>query len=318
MKRLLLCGDMHLSSKNRGGHKDYPSESLFYYNYITDLIKQYNCDYSIDLGDLTYGRFNTLEYRLQVEEAFSKRKEAVNGNYYVLKGNHDEATYGLTEYEFYLDRYFHGSTNLLIDNLNLVMVDFGKEQETEPTFLDNKTNIILAHNYFKFESSILPNFGTPILLDMFSNWYGADYIISGHIHSELIQKGNIKKTDTVTGVTHGKECIVHNLPCLARTDYSKNLPDKGSVVLLDVYDDKVEYQRVEVDLLPVEECFNIENILEKKDTANETVDIRDIITELNKFELVLESPEVKISSLNVEQRYKDKALELYKNATESK
>lgn len=315
LARILIVGDTHLSSKNRGGHKDYPKESLYYYNYITDLIKEYKCTHCIDLGDFTYGRFHSLEYRKQVEEAMNSRKESVNSNYYMLKGNHDEATYGLTEYEFYIGRYFHGSTYISIGNLSLNMVDYSNELDTPVNIVPHKTNIILAHNYFKFADSLLPNYGTPIELDSFSNWAGVNYIISGHIHNEHVQKGKIKRTDLDTNDTFAYECICHNLPCLSRTNYSGDLPDKGSVVILDVYEDMVDYHRVEIDLLPVEECFNIESVIEKS-SNKEKLDIMDIITELSKFELVVESPEAKIASLDVDERYKNKALELYKNSTE--
>lgn len=315
LARIMVVGDTHLSSKNRGGHKDYPNESLYYYNYITNLIKEYKCTHCVDLGDFTYGRFSTLEYRREVEKALELRCEAVNSNYYMLKGNHDEATYGLTEYEFYLDKYFKGSTHLDIGNLSLNMVDYGKELDNNIKIGMHKTNVVLAHNYFKFADSILPNYGNPVELDNLSLWAGVKYIISGHIHNEHIQKGKIIYTDIYTNDTYAFDCICHNLPCLSRTNYSSDLPDKGAVVILDVYEDKIEYNRVEIDLLPLEDCFNIENIIDKEDTK-EKVDIRDIITELNKFELVVESPEAKIASLDIDERYKNKALELYKNSTE--
>lgn len=315
LANIMIAGDIHLSSRNRGGHKDYSAESLYYYNSITDLIKQYNCTHSIDLGDFTYGRFTSLEYRQAVEDALDTRVKSVNGNYYMLKGNHDTSSAGLTEYGFYLNKYFKGSTTLELGNLNLIMVNYGDENK-EVDIKPNKTNIILAHNYFAFDDVNLPFYGQAIKLSEQSNWYGADYIISGHIHSEHIQKGKIKKTDEVTNDTYCKECICHNLPCLARTDYSENLPDKGAVVILKVYEDKVEYERVEVDLLPIEDCFNIEEILAERKEKEEKpiIEIRDIIEALSRFELIVESPDIKINALNVDERYKQRALELYRNA----
>lgn len=310
---ILICGDTHLSSRNRGGHKDYPEESLYYYNSLTDLALEYNCTHCIDLGDFTYGKFHTLEYRTQVENALQRRKEAVNGNYYMLRGNHDVSTSGLTEYGFYLNKYYSGSCNLEIGNLNLMMVDNGDEDK-DLDIKAGKTNIVLAHNYFAFEDSNLPFYGQAIKLENHSKWYGVNNIISGHIHMEHIQKGRINKLDENTGDTYCFDCICHNLPCLCRTDYSENLPDKGAVVILEVYEDRVQYNRVELDLLPIEDCFKIEEILaeRKEKESKPVVEIRDIIEALSRFEMVAVSPELKINSLNVDERYKKKALELYK------
>ena len=312
LARILVCGDTHLSSKNRGGHKDYPAESLYYYNSLTDLCKEYKCTHCVDLGDFTYGKFNSLEYRAEVEKALQNRKDAVNGNYYMLRGNHDVSSSGLTEYGFYLGKYFKGSCNLGIGNLNLIMVDNGNENEPVD-IKSGKTNVILAHNYFVFKDSQLPSYGQAIELDGHSNWYGVRYIISGHLHTEHLQKGGIKRVDEMTGDTYSFECYCHNLPCLCRTDYSENLPDKGAVVILNVYEDRIEYNRVEVDLLPISDCFNIEEILaSRKEVDKPSIEIRDIIESLSNFEAVVISPELRINALNVDERYKKKALELYR------
>lgn len=312
LARILVCGDTHLSSKNRGGHKDYPAESLYYYNSLTDLAKEYECTHCVDLGDFTYGKFHSLEYRVEVEKALENRRNALNGNYYMIRGNHDVSSSGLTEYGFYLNKYFKGSCTLEIGNLNLIMVDNGNE-DNPISIKNNKTNVILAHNYFVFDDVQLPFYGQAIKLTEHSNWYGAKFILSGHIHSEHVQKGGIKRVDEMTGDTSIFECYCHNLPCLCRTDYSENLPDKGAVVILDVYEDSIKYNRVEVDLLPIEDCFKIEEIIaERKEKEKPVIEIRDIIEALSRFEMVAVSPELKISALNVDERYKKKALELYK------
>ena len=77
---------------------------------------------------------------------------------------------------------------------------------------------------------------------------------------------------------------------------------------------RIEYNRVELDLLPIEDCFKIEEILaeRKEKESKPVVEIRDIIEALSRFEMVAVSPELKINSLNVDERYKKKALELYK------
>ena len=39
--RIMFTGDDHLSSRNYGGHYNYPKESLHYFNLLTDIAKKY-------------------------------------------------------------------------------------------------------------------------------------------------------------------------------------------------------------------------------------------------------------------------------------
>ena len=99
--KILIYGDIHLSSKNYGGHRDYARESLEYFKKITEAVEKHNISCLIGTGDFTFGRFHSLEYRKAVEDELEKQFKLTNGNRYELKGNHDSATYGMTEYEYY-------------------------------------------------------------------------------------------------------------------------------------------------------------------------------------------------------------------------
>ena len=85
LARILIYGDIHLSSRNYGGHRDYPNESLSYFKDITRYTEELKATHLIGLGDFTFNRFNTLEYREKVERELNKQFELVSGNRYELK-----------------------------------------------------------------------------------------------------------------------------------------------------------------------------------------------------------------------------------------
>lgn len=311
--RIMITGDDHLSSKNRGVHNNYPEESLNYYNYVTELLKGYGCTHCIGAGDFTYGRFNTLEYRNSVEEAIENRNKVVNGNYYVIKGNHDIATYGMTEYEFYLSKdKFKGSQLLKVGNLVINMVNFSEYNDTPISIEDGKENIVITHGYFKFKDTLLPNYGDAIILDEFEKWAGINYLICGHIHNEHAFKGQIIKGNRAYDLN------VHYLPCLTRPDYIEgNTPEEGSVIVIQVFDDgPVNYNRIPIKLLPLEQSFNLAlKDREKKHAESIKIDIKDVVESLDGFERVVGNPEDIINARkDIDERYRKKAIELLHSA----
>lgn len=67
LSRILVYGDLHLSSKNYGSHNNYPKESLDILRLITDKASEIQATHIVGLGDFAFGRFHTLEYRTAVE-----------------------------------------------------------------------------------------------------------------------------------------------------------------------------------------------------------------------------------------------------------
>lgn len=323
LAKILLSGDDHLKSKNHGQHIDYASESFHYFKSLGDFCEENNVTHWIGLGDLTYGRFNSLEYRDQVEEEFQRQNRILNGNRWIIKGNHDSASYGMTEYEYFLKKgYFKGSQILQIGNLNLSMVDFGKYNETDVLIEDdpNKKNIILTHGYFAFKGGKY-NFGEPVILNDMHNWSGAELIICGHIHTKAVLNGVI---NDATGTGHATTVIY--LPCLSRPAYMQaGNPEVGEVMLINVYEHLIECNIVELKLLPLEESFNLEKIKEeqaKKEAAiGKRVNIKDIVEELSAFKdgnLFSQNPEDEImANKEIPLAVKNKACEYLKLAVDS-
>lgn len=312
--RIIIGGDSHLSSKNRGSHNDYPQESFYYYKYATDVAEYYKATHYIGLGDLTFGRFGTLEYRSMVEQEMERRKKLLNGNVWELRGNHDIATYGITEYTFYLNKkMFRGSENLQIGKFNINMVDYGEYKDKDIIIENDKINFLLTHGYFRFENTQLPPYGEALILDHYEKWFGIDYLICGHIHNEHVFQGDIIKGNEAHGMT------VHYLPCNARPAYQKEgMITTGSLVCLILNDDGTySYNRIEVPLWDLGKSFNL--AVREKDAqhkADTKVDVSDVVHSLDKFDRIVGNPEDVIMAKNdIDIKYRMKAVELLKNAS---
>lgn len=319
LARVLIYGDIHLSSKNYGAHVNYPSESLELFRKITKAAEDNRATHLIGLGDFTYGRFNTLEYREAVELELTKQYQLVNGNHYELKGNHDSASYGMTEYEYYLKRgYIKPSCNMTIGNVHISMFDYGQEKVGTPNIGDPTTsiNVVFAHNFFKFKDTMMPDFGKAIELDNFTRWFGVDFLICGHIHSQSSFEGLVVKE--IDGQPHGHRMLVQYPGCLSRPSYVENGMDLvGNLILLEIQDDgQMRYNVLDVELPKLEESFNLSLKQAQKETAQakeKRVDISDIIQRLNSHNRMIGNPEDIIRSLEgVEDKYKEKAIELLK------
>ena len=312
-----IIGDLHLSSKNYGAHRDYPTESLEYLHKITEKTRELQLTYLIGLGDFTFGRFHSLEYRLKVEEELQEQSSLTNGNRYELRGNHDEAGYGLTERDYYVSKgLIKPSCNMNIGNVHITMVDYGKADETVPNIVDDDSsiNIILAHDYYKFINTQLPNFGNAIDIDTYEKWFGLDYLVCGHIHKDMEFDGNMINGDMVHPVH------VNYLGCMMRPAYREGLMDeKGKMLVITIFDDgHMDTDNEYIELWSLEDAFNLEEKQRqslRKEEKTSRVDISDIVRQLDTHDRNVVSPEDIIAGLqDIDEKYKNKAIDLLKSA----
>lgn len=318
--RIGIVGDTHLSSNNYGAHRDYPKESMEYFTKISDLTEELQLTHLIGTGDFTYGKFNKLEYREKIEKELERQYKATNGNRYEVFGNHDSATNGMTEYEYYTRRgLLKKSSNFTVGNLNITMLDYRKDgiynKEDMNIVTDSgQVNLVIAHQYFKFNNTQLPNFGDAIILDNLESMYGADYLVCGHVHHILGFKGDIHKGELA------KECIVHYLGCMMRPAYKEGSMDEvGNMAVITVHDDgKVEYNVHTIELWSLEESFNLEAKLvekQKKQEKESRLDISDIVKQLDSHNRNIGNPEDIIKSMSgIDDKYKNKAIQLLNEA----
>ena len=226
----------------------------------------------------------------------------------------------MTEYQYYVNRgLLKTSLNFDIGNLHITMLDYKKngkytKDNTNIVLGEHQHNIVIAHQYFKFEKTQLPNFGDAILLDNNDVLYGTDYLICGHVHHKMVFDGLISN-----GLNQHK-CNVEYVGCMMRPAYRDGFMDEvGSIIVLTLYDDgKLEYNVVDIPLWEISKSFNIEEKAieeEKKAEKEARVDISDIVKQLDSHERNIGNPEDIIDSLvGVDEKYKNKAKELLKNA----
>lgn len=313
LARVLIYGDMHTSSKNYGGHRYYAEETLEYFTNITNAAEEYKATHLIGLGDFSFGRYHNLEYRLKIEEQLEKQYRLTNGRRWELKGNHDSATYGMTEYEFYVQKgLIKPAENINIENVNISMINYGEHLKT-PIIPPDKdmVNIVLAHDYFKFSNTQLPNYGNAIELDYFEPWYGIDILVVGHIHNYERFHGSIKKN----GAGVGKEVIVVYPGCMSRPAYREgNMPETGKLISITIFNDlSVDFGEIDLSLWPLNKSFNLDLRLEQESKKEYKIDVSDIVRRIDSHERVVGNPEDIIMAMgNVELKYREKAIELLK------
>ena len=317
MARVGIYGDIHLSSKNYGAHKDYPKESLYCFSKIAETCKNKQLTHLICCGDFTFGRFHSLEYRKAVDEILQDIWEQTKNNHYVLKGNHDVAGYGLVERDYYIEKgLIKDSENLTIGNTNITMVDYDAHETSEPNIVDSedKFNIVVAHDFFKFNNTQLPNYGKAIILDEFTKWFGADYIACGHVHKIINFSGYIVKESSV------HEAIVHYLGCMTRPSFRDGHMDEvGQVLIFTIYDNgQLDCDIESIPLWSLEDSFNLEvkqKQQAKKEEKAARVDISDVVKQLDSHDRNVGNPEDIIKGLtDIDEKYKNKAIELLKSA----
>ncbi len=311
--KIIIYGDMHLSSKNYGAHRYYPQESLEYFTKITEMAEKERATHIIGLGDFTYGRFNNLEYRAKVEEQLEKQYKLTGGNRWELKGNHDSATYGMTEYEFYIQKgLIRKPENLSINNLNISMVGYGEHIKTDIIEPDSdKVNIVLAHDYFKFSDTQLPNYGGAIDIDYMEQWFGVDMILCGHVHNYHKFSGLMVRGE------ENKRVVVSYLGCMSRPSYREGLMDNhGTLGCITVLKDgTIDYSEINIELWDIDKSFNLQQRIEQLDIRRNKVDVSDIVKSIDLHERKVGTPEDIIMSMGeVELKYRNRAIQLLEAA----
>ncbi len=312
---VIIYGDIHLSSKDYGAHKDYAKESLEYFTKLTELAENLGATYIIGAGDLTFSKFHNLEYRKAVEKLLERQYKLTNGNRYEVKGNHDTATNGMTEYEFYEQKGLIKHVERLdVQNVHFTLCDYGKIETIGINAVDsqNDINVLVAHEYLKFKDTKLPNFGTATEIDTMQKLYDIDYIVCGHIHKTMGFKGNIIKNN------RAKEVFVYYPGCMSRPSYSDTLETVGSVVVMTIEDGRLIYDKSDIPLWKIEDSFVMDEIQdreEKKTEKENRVDISDVVRQLDERDNDFGNPEDRIMGMQgIDERYKLKAIQLLKEA----
>lgn len=295
--KIAIIGDIHLCSTNYGSHKNYAKESLSYFEKEVEIAEAEKVGMFIHLGDLAQARFTTLEYRSQVEELFARINSLTDNNFYSLRGNHDKATYGMTEYDYYTYKcLIKRAEHMTIDNVRLSMLDYGNEDCPILPIDETKLNVLLGHNSYCWEGKFNDIFGKIVDFNKHKEWKGLNLAILGHLHTPMQFNGYID----------GVETKVYYVGCPCRLSIDHKDEKEGHVFILDTETGNIVDRTYP--LWSVEDSFAIADV--KDLTQSTKVDVTDILNELTKHTVVGGNIEDKIMCLNIDNKYKDKALEL--------
>jgi hypothetical protein len=316
--RILVGGDPHLSSRARGAHTDYPGNSLNRQRELTEIAEENDATHILRLGDFSYYRFSTLEFREAVDKELEKQNEVVNGNVFDLEGNHDTSTSGMTEYQYYIKKgLIKKPENMVIGNCNLSFIHSGgyREPKVAPT-QDGMYNFVFAHDFYKFKDTPLQDYGEAILLDNYDPLFGTNYLIVGHIHHHLAFEGYVEYGGNAS------KLIVHYLGCAARPDYKENFVDtQGHLALITIYDDaEPKYELIHYALPSIESTFNLvekAKSVQKQMEKSSRVDISAEVKRLNEHKMNFGNPEdIIMSRGEIPEKYRSKAVELLKEGAQ--
>lgn len=260
--RYLVYGDIHLGTRNRAKHRSYPDEVLHYFEFITDQAEKLNVDGIIGLGDLTYGNFNNLKFREIFEELLDRQYKQTNGERYEIRGNHDITGAGYSEYDFYTQRgKLKTATQLVGESVVIDMLETGEPVKYTADGgvsinQDNtKKHVVLCHDFLRFKESKITGYGDAYIIEELVGFKGADWIICGHIHDMLSDRGMVKG---------GNQCNLFYPGAMARPVTKGDIMEKAAILVIDT--DAVEdYVSIyEVDLLPVEVSYDLQRVEKAK------------------------------------------------------
>lgn len=294
----MVIGDIHLTNRDRGRHKNYEEESLETMSIIEDIVAKEKPVAIFFLGDLIGYTDTVLKHGvffIRVLKFFMNLNTVTDGNVFTVKGNHDIAPttdfntlagIGLIKVPRYVD----------CKNVRYHFVQYGMEEEQIELAVnknidgDNQiANIVLGHNDYAIDNETTwYQTDDPLLISNLKNMKGVRMIISGHIHAT--------SEDVMETAIDGERVFLYYPGSICRVASNDKHEDCGYVIFdYDNDSDRVSYMIESIDLRPLEDILVEET--EEEATAEETskeVDkesIKDVVNMLAKR---------KTSKLNVE------------------
>lgn len=298
---VLIFGDLHLSDKHSGRHKNYLATCFDMMSRINDTIDDVQPSHVVFLGDLVGVREKNISSRevlLEIYAFFKSIYEKLNGNLYVVRGNHDYGQF--PEFQFLAGLgCFKTADYFDFDNfVRLHLVDYGCESR-ELSLLDHEQymNVVLAHNNF-----IVPGETTwyasheGLTLSDQKQWRGVSMVISGHIH-------NPSPNIVSATLDNGDEIQLFYAGCGTRPTWDSNLWDYTWAVR--IFKDTTEdysWDTVEIKLPPLDEVFNLKDYLddvEEDDLADNLrkEELGEVLQEIIKYNILTGDPVAQIRAL---------------------
>lgn len=197
--KILIFGDLHVSSTFNGQHKNYLQDCYEALDRILSLVQKEGASAVVFLGDLSGVNEKNVRDRqvlMRYMMFLYLLNQATNGHVYAVKGNHDCGDFtdfdmflglGLIKNPEYINYYGKKPGSRSVDGLEVRfhLVNYGDENAklhlTSPE--DNASDVVLGHNDYYIEG--VTNWfsaGCGTILSSLDNFIGVTYVISGHIH----------------------------------------------------------------------------------------------------------------------------------------
>ena len=191
MYKIGFIGDLHISDRVTGRHKDYYGVCIEILDKIQEAIVSEQLTHLILCGDI-FGThehtLKTMEARAHIFERFALWNTYLNGNLYSIRGNHDSGA-KTTDFDVLAAAQLikvpnaEGYMNLDIGGYRVHMLDYGHDN-AEIQLADDRSNIAVMHSYLSIPGKIdLMNIKQVVNLSSLVNLKGCDLVIGGHYHS---------------------------------------------------------------------------------------------------------------------------------------
>ena len=271
--KVLIVGDLHISDRFSGRHKNYLENCFDCLDMIEKSIVDNQITHLICLGDwigigLAEKNLKERKTLLRLIQVLQKWNTMLNGNVYSLRGNHDIGK-NMTDYDFFVSiGLLKHVERLDLGSCRIHMFDYG--EENKPVEIDNdKYNIGCFHTNLLIEGlTTWYRGGVGVELSSLKNLEGITMAIAGHIHNPSL---NLVSTSI------GNTGISLFYPgCPTRPRLEKNMWETCYGVVLTIDDTFTNLDTITYNLKPLEEVFTS---LEENPSDDMTMD--DLETEFD-------------------------------------
>lgn len=265
--KILVFGDLHLSAKYEGTHKNYLYECYYNMDRIVEICESNNPSGIVFLGDLigvSERKITDHQFLMRIIMFFMKLNKITNGNVFSVKGNHDIGDFsdfdmlvgmGLVKNPKYVDYYGSKDSGL---EIRFHFVNYGEEHYNLDIagYPNVASNVVFGHADFYIEG--VTNWYSAkagVHLNELDNFCGVEMVISGHIHTP--SDGEINYTTLKDGSTIGLFYVGSPSRVVERID-------ECWYMWFEYTDGNTDYEAVPFGLEPASEVF-----YEKEELINE-------------------------------------------------
>ena len=250
--KILVIGDLHISDRFSGRHKDYLENCFDCLDMIEKSIVENEITHLICLGDwigigLAEKNLKERKTLLRLIQVLIKWNKLLNGNVYSLRGNHDIGK-NMTDYDFFVTMgLLKYVPQLDIGSCRLHLFNYG--EETRPIVVDNdKYNVGCFHTNLLIEGlTTWYRGGVGVELSSLKNLYGISMAIAGHIHNPSMRLVSTSINDSDISLFYPG--------CPTRPRLEPNMWEKCYGVVLTTNEFDTQMDVITFDLKPLEEVF---------------------------------------------------------------